>query len=154
MKNKQKYFGFSLSKNTEKSISVDNFFKHKSSFSDYIFLTCGQTSIKMYGIIVLSTASYNKNANSIIHNIYIDVKQSPLNHYSQNKAMSYISHILGKTPLKYVHSSPSFNVNFYNMISFDNVMFQKKSWCLMVPKRGTRSIRLYKINKVNKWSIL
>ena len=66
----------------------------------------------MYGIIVLSTASYNKNANSIIHNIYIDVKQSPLNHYSQNKAMSYISHILGKKTLKYVHSSPSFNVNF------------------------------------------
>ena len=108
----------------------------------------------MYGIIVLSTASYNKNANSIIHNIYIDVKQSPLNHYSQNKAMSYISHILGKKTLKYVHSSPSFNVNFYNMISFDNVMFQKKSWCLMVPKRGTRSIGVYKINKVNKWSIL
>lgn len=68
--------------------------------------------------------------------------------------MSYISHILGKKTLKYVHSSPSINVNFYNAISFDNVMFQKKSWCLMVPKRGTRSIRVYKINKVNKWSIL
>ena len=84
----------------------------------------------MYGIIVLSTASYNKNANSIIHNIYIDVKQSPLNHYSQNKAMSYISHILGKNILKYMHSSPSFNVNFYNVISFDNVMFKKK---ILVP---------------------
>ena len=87
----------------------------------------------MYGIIVLSTASYNKNANSIIHNIYIDVKQSPpapLNHYSQNKAMSYISHILGKKTLKNVHSSPSINVNFYNAISFDNVMFQKK---ILVP---------------------